>query len=65
MLVITLLANGCPIQTIVAVFGFDEQTVKDWWQQTGEHCQQVHQHVVASCQLDLGQVQADEIKVKV
>ena len=64
MLVITLLAYGCPLQAIVAAFGFDERTVKDWWQRAGEHCHQVHQHVVASSQLDLGQVQADEIKVK-
>jgi len=65
MLVITLLAYGCPIQAIVAAFGFDERTVKNWWQRAGEHCQQVHQHLVAGSQLDLGQVQADEIKVKV
>ncbi len=64
MLVITLLAYGCPIQAIVAAFGFDERTVKKWWQRAGEHCQQVHQHLVAGSQLDLGQVQADEIKVK-
>jgi transposase-like protein len=65
MLVITLLAYGCPIQAIVAAFGFDERTVKDWWRRAGEHCQQVHEHLVTSSQLDLGQVQADEIKVKV
>ena len=65
MLVITLLAYGCPLQAIVVAFGFDERTVKEWWQRAGEHCQQVHQHVVTSSQLDLGQVQADEIKVKV
>lgn len=64
MLVITLLAYGCPIQAIVAAFGFDERTVKNWWQRAGEHCQQVHQHLVEGSQLDLGQVQADEIKVK-
>ena len=28
MLVITLLAYGCPIQAIVAAFGYDERTVK-------------------------------------
>jgi transposase-like protein len=65
MLVITLLAYGCPIQAIVAAFGFDERTVKNWWQRAGEHCQQVHQHLVEGRQLDLGQVQADEIKVRI
>ena len=64
MLVITLLAYGCPIQAIVAAFGFDERTVKKWWQRAGAHCQQVHQHLVEKGQLDLGQVQADELKVK-
>ena len=64
MLVISLLAYGCPIQAIVAAFGFDERTVKKWWQRAGEHCQQVHQHLVEKGQLDLGQVQADELKVK-
>jgi transposase-like protein len=64
MLVITLLAHGCPLQAIVAAFGFDERTVKDWWRRAGEHCQAVHEHVVGQSALDLEQVQADEIKVK-
>jgi transposase-like protein len=64
MLVLTLLVFGCPVPAIVAAFGFDERTVKDWWQKTGEHCEQVHQHQVGESQLDLEQVQADEIKVK-
>jgi len=65
MMVLTLLAYGCPLQAIVAAFGFDERTVKKWWQRAGEHCRQLHQHLVEDSQLDLGQVQADEIKVKV
>jgi transposase-like protein len=64
MLVITLLAYGCPLQAIVVAFGFDERTVKSWWERAGDHCQQVHEHLVEGRQLDLGQVQADEIKVK-
>lgn len=64
MLVITLLAYGCPVQAIVAAFGFDERTVKKWWQRAGEHCQAVHEHGVESEQFDLQQVQADEIKAK-
>jgi transposase-like protein len=64
MLVITLLAYGCPLQAIVAAFRFDERTVKDWWRRAGEHCQEVHEHVVGQSALDLEQVQADEIKVK-
>jgi len=64
ILVIVLLANGCPIQAIVKAFGFDERTVRDWWQRAGKHCQVVHEHKIEQAQLDLQQVQADEIKVK-
>lgn len=64
LLVIALMAYGCPVQAIVNAFGFDERTVKDWWQRAGEHCQAVHEHVVEQSQLDLQQVQADELKVK-
>jgi hypothetical protein len=64
LVVIVLLANGCPIQAIVKAFGFDERTVRDWWQRAGKHCQAVHEHQVEQAQLDLQQVQADEIKVK-
>jgi transposase-like protein len=64
MLVLTLLAYGCPIQAIVKAFGFDERTVRDWQRRAGKHCQRVHEHLVESRQHDLGQVQADEIKAK-
>jgi len=64
MWVIILLANGCPIQAIVEAFGLDERTVGDWHRRAGQHCQQVHEHLVESSQHDLQQVQADEIKVK-
>jgi transposase-like protein len=64
MLVITLLAYGCPLQAIVKAFGFDERTIKTWWQRSGEHCRGVHEHVIGGSCLDLQQAQADEIKVK-
>ncbi len=64
MLVITLLVYGCPVQAIVAAYGFDERTIKSWWQRAGAHCHQVHEYTVGQSQLDLQQVQADEIKVK-
>lgn len=64
MLVITLLAYGCPLQAIVQAFGFDERTIKNWWQRSGEHCRVVHEHLVGGRSLDLQQAQADEIKVK-
>jgi transposase-like protein len=64
MQVIVLMANGCPVQAIVKAFGLDERTVCDWHRRAGQHCQQVHEHLVANHQQDLAQVQADEIKVK-
>jgi transposase-like protein len=64
MLVITLLAWGCPLKAIVQAFGFHEKTIKQWWRRSGEHCRVVHEHVIGNSQLDLQQVQADEIKGK-
>ena len=65
MRVIALLANGCPPQAIVRAYGFDERTVKSWWARAGTHCQQLHEQLVSSQQMDLQHVQADEIKAKV
>ena len=64
MWVIVLLAYGYPIQAIVKAFELDERTVRDWQQRAGKHCQNAHEHLVESSQLELQQVQADEIKVK-
>jgi hypothetical protein len=58
------LAHGCLVQAIVAAFGLDERRVRSWLLKAGEHCQQVHEQAVGKSQFDLGQVQADEIKVK-
>lgn len=62
--VVTLLGHGCPPQAIVAAFGLDERTVADWLRKAGEYCKGVHEHVIGQSQLEVGQVQADEIKVK-
>jgi transposase-like protein len=35
VLIVTLLAHGCPLQAIVAAFGFDERTVANWWARSG------------------------------
>ncbi len=61
--VLTLLAYGCPVQAIVVAFRLDERTVWDWLARAGQQCEQVHQHLVQQPR-DLGQVQADEIRVK-
>ena len=62
-LVVTFLAHGCPLQAIVAACGFDERTVADWWARAGGQCQAVPAYLVEQPR-DLGQVQADEIRVK-
>src|SRR3989442_9684244 len=64
VVVVTLLAYGCPVQAIVHAFGLDERTVASWRDRAGNHCQHVHQAVVQHGQLDLVHVQADEIRVK-
>ena len=62
--VMTLLAHGCPVMAIVRAFGLDDETVRTWAKKAGGHCQQAHKHFMEHTCLDLGQVQADEIKVK-
>ena len=62
--VVTLLAYGCPIQAIVQAYGLDERTVADWRDRAGQQCEAVHQAVVAQGNLEVGHVQADEIRVK-
>ena len=64
ILILTLLAYGCPTQAAAQAFGFDERTIKNWWQRAGEHCESFHRYTVGQSQLELEQVQADEIKVK-
>ena len=64
MLVVTLLAHGCPVQAIVTAFGFDERTVCEWLRRSGAHCREVHERLVGEQKFELGQVQADEIRVK-
>ena len=61
--IVTLLAYGCPRQAIVAAFEVDERTVKSLEKSAGNHCQQVHEHLVEQPR-DLGQVQADEVYAK-
>jgi transposase-like protein len=62
-LVMTLMAHGGPRQAIVVAFGYDERTVTRWMARGGGHGQAVQEHLVEQPR-DLGQVQADEIRVK-
>jgi transposase-like protein len=63
--VITPLAHGCPLQAIVAAFGLDERTVARWEREAGMQCWRVHEHLVEAGRVELGQVQADELRVRV
>src|SRR5262249_48578554 len=54
---------GCAVQAIVVAFGFDERTVVAWGARAGRQGQAVQEHLVEQPR-DLGQVQADEIRVK-
>src|SRR5258706_5554931 len=42
IIVVTLLAYGCPIQAIVHAYGLDERTVAAWRGRAGKHCEQGH-----------------------
>jgi hypothetical protein len=63
--VVTLLAHGCPAQAIVAAFGLDERTVARYQREAGTQCRRVHDHLGAAGRVALGQVQADELRVRV
>src|SRR5438132_6033014 len=64
VIVVTLLAYGCPIQAIVHAYGLDERTVASWRDRAGMHCEHLHHALVEQGKLDLMHVQADEIRVK-
>jgi hypothetical protein len=64
LLVLALLAGGCPISAIVFAFGLDERTVADWQRKAGAHAKAIQEQVVCQGQVDVGQVQGDELYVK-
>lgn len=63
-LVVTLVAYGCPIPAIVAAFGFQARTVRQWVEAAGLHGEKVH-HPLRVQPRDLRQVQAAEIRAKI
>jgi transposase-like protein len=64
LVVLSLLAYGCPIPALVATFDLDERTIADWQSKAGQHAKSVQEQVVCQGQVDLGQVQADELYTK-
>jgi transposase-like protein len=61
--VVTLVGHGCPIPAIEAAFGFQAQTVREWVDASGAHCQRLHHDQVVQPR-DLMHVQADEMRLK-
>src|SRR4029453_17515520 len=64
LVVLTLLAYGCPLPAIGATFELDERTVADWHLTAGRHARHIHEQVVCQGQVEVGQVQADELYTK-
>lgn len=64
LIIVTLLAYGCPIQAVVMAFGVDERTVGAWLEKVGQHGRQVQEQIVCQGQVAVGQVQGDELCVK-
>jgi transposase-like protein len=62
--VTTLLCHGCPVQAVVAAFGLDERTIARWRERAGQHCRDLHEHLVQQGRVNLQHVQADELYVK-
>src|SRR5919205_1038804 len=61
--VIPLVSWGCPLVALEHAFGLQPQTIRDWLEAAGAHAEVVHQEQVVQPR-DLGQVQADEVRVK-
>lgn len=61
--VITLVSWGCPIVAIDHAYGIQAQTVRNWLEAAGQHAEALHHDQVVQPR-DLGQVQADEVRVK-
>jgi transposase-like protein len=64
LVVLSLLAYGCPIGAIVATFALHERTVADWQLKAGRHAKTVQEQVVCQGHVEVGQVQADELYTK-
>jgi transposase-like protein len=62
VLVITLVSWGCPLVALEHAFGLQPQTIRDWLEAAGVHAEAVHHEQVVQPR-DLGQVQADEVRV--
>ena len=62
--IVTLVSYGCPIPAIEAAFAIQARTVREWVVAAGQQSAAVQQALVQQPQ-DLGQVQADELRVRI
>jgi len=65
VLVVTLLAHGCPVRALVAAVGVTAETVRTWAAAAGVHCAQVHRHLVLGACWSLRHGHADAMRVRV
>jgi transposase-like protein len=63
IVVITLVSWGCPLVALEHAFDLQPQTIRNWLEAAGVHAEAVHYEQVVQPR-DLGQVQADEVRVK-
>jgi hypothetical protein len=64
ILVLALVAHGCPVQAIVFAYELHEDTVRAWLLRGGVQAQHVHQHLVQNGAVDEVHIQADELWVR-
>lgn len=60
VLIVTLIAYGCPIAAIEAAFSIQRRTIREWTRKTGTHAKAVHEAIVLQPQV-LHHVQVDEL----
>jgi transposase-like protein len=65
VLVVTLLAHGCPVRAMVAAVGWKAETVRTGAAEAGVHGAQVHRHLVLGACWSLRHGHADEMRVRV
>jgi len=65
VLVVTLLAHGCPVRAMVAACGVTAETVRTWAAEAGVHGAQGHRHLVLGACWSLRHGHADEMRVRV
>src|SRR5260370_28322256 len=64
VIVVILLAYGCPLQAIVQAYGLDERTGADWQKRAGKHCHHVHHAIVEQGKINAHHIHGAAIRAK-